>query len=449
MKHLIIGAGAAGIAAARTLLKENDTDTVVMVSEDTEVYSRCMLHRFIAGERSAESINFVNDGLLTNSRFTWISGKTVTRFDAAAKTVYSGDETLASGDTVIIATGSNSVTPPIGDLRSAKNAFGLRHLSDAESIIEWAGKSDKIAVIGAGLVGLDAAAGILALAEKAGRSYSSFHIIEMAPTALAINLDPHAAKPYQRYFEKQGAVFHLGRKVVNTKSAAAGNGSASGNGADGSGVTITGLELDTGEVIPCDMVVMAVGVRPATGFLTDSGVKVERAIVVDDHLMTSVPGVYAAGDVAGLSGIWPNAQKQGETAAKNICGWNLVYDDRFAIKNTVNFGGLVTMSIGALAPQEGDTVLIREDRRVYQKLILRGGVPVGVVLQGDISGRGFWQYLIKNRIPIDKIGLIDKSGLIDKTGLIDKIGPSGKSPWKVSYADFCGLEENGEYKWVV
>jgi NAD(P)H-nitrite reductase large subunit len=257
----------------------------------------------------------------------------------------------------------------------------------------------------------------------------------MAPTALAINLDPHAAEPYQRYFEKQGAVFHLGRKVVNTRS------TVTDGGNSGSVTCINALELDTGELIPCDMVVMAVGVRPATGFLTDSGVKVERSIVVDDHLMTNVPGVYAAGDVAGLSGIWPNAQKQGETAAKNICGWNLVYDDRFAIKNTVNFGGLVTMSIGALAPQEGDTVLIREDRHGYQKLILRdgenGSVPVGVVLQGDISGKGFWQYLIKNRIPIAKPGSNINTNLFVK------------SPWKVSYADFYGLEENGEYKWVV
>jgi NAD(P)H-nitrite reductase large subunit len=141
-----------------------------------------------------------------------------------------------------------------------------------------------------------------------------------------------------------------------------------------------------------------------------------------------VPGIYAAGDVAGLSGIWPNAQKQGEMAAYNMTGTKWAYDDRFALKNTVNFFGLLSLSLGAINPAEGDEVLVKEDRNNYRKLILRGGVPAGVILQGEIGSSGFWQYLIKNRIRIDNLG---------------------KSPWKVSYADFYGVEENGEYKWVV
>ncbi|MDR1901236.1 MAG: FAD-dependent oxidoreductase [Treponema sp.] len=407
MKHLIIGAGAAGISAARTILKEKTDDTVVIVSEDQEVYSRCMLHRFISGERDAKSLNFVNDGLLTNKRFQWIKGKTVTRLDGASKTVYAGDEEAASGDTVLIATGSNSVTPPIGELRTAKNAFGLRHLADARSIADRAKKAENIAIIGAGLVGLDAAYALQEMGKK-------LTIVEMAESALAINLDAHAAQAYQKLFEEKGAVFHLGRKVVNTRS-------------DGQG-SITALELDNGTIIPCDMAVMAVGVRPAIGFLAESGVKVERAVVVDDHLATNVPGIYAAGDAAGLSGIWPNAVKQGEIAGENMCGVAYVYDDKFAIKNTVNFFGLVSLSVGAVNPQEGDLVLIKEDRLNYRKLILRDGVPAGVILQGDIAGAGFWQHLIKNKIRIDN---------------------RGKPVWKITYADFFGVENNGEYKWVV
>ena len=217
-KHIIIGAGAAGITAARTLLTETKTDTVTMISEDLEVYSRCMLHRFISGERSAESINFVNDGLLSNSRFSWIKGKTVTRIDGVEKSVYAGDEKIAQGDTIIIAAGANSVTPPIGDLKTASNVYGLRHLSDARAIAEAAKTSRKIAVIGAGLVGLDAVAGLLELGEKTGKKFD-ITVIEMAPTVLAINLDAHAAETYQRLFEKAGVKFLLAKKVVNTKSA--------------------------------------------------------------------------------------------------------------------------------------------------------------------------------------------------------------------------------------
>jgi len=214
MKHLIIGAGAAGIAALRAILKEKPQDTVVMVSEDREVYSRCMLHKFIAGERDAAGLSFINDDVLSNPRVQWIKGKTITRLDGAAKTVYGktagtsgGEEEIASGDTVLIATGANSVTPPIGDLRAAKNAFGLRHLADAQAIAEAAKAAKNIAVIGAGLVGLDAVSGLLEQGEKLGLT-RKITVIEMAPTALAINLDAHAAEAYQRLFEKHGVVFH-------------------------------------------------------------------------------------------------------------------------------------------------------------------------------------------------------------------------------------------------
>ena len=424
MKHIIIGAGAAGISAARTILKEKPDNTVVIVSEDSEVYSRCMLHRFISGERDAESLNFINDDLLSNGNIKWIKGKTVTRLDAGTKTVYSGGEGIASGDTVLIATGSVSVTPPIGELKTAKNVFGLRHLSDARAIADRAKTAKKVAVIGAGLVGLDAVYGLL---ESGGGQEISG--IEMMPTALAVNLDAHAAEAYRRLFEKRGVKFHLSSKVVNTKS-------------DGQG-SVTAIELEGGMSIPCDMVILAVGVRPAAAFLSggpdspesgaapnSNGVELteRKAVKVDDYLATNIPGIYAAGDVAGLSGIWPNAQKQGEIAGYNMTGTRWPYTDRFALKNTVNFFDLLSLSVGAINPQEGDEVLVREDRNNYRKLILRDGAVAGVILQGEIGGSGFWQHLIKNKIRIDKLG---------------------KSPWKISYADFYGVTDNGEYRYVV
>jgi NAD(P)H-nitrite reductase large subunit len=259
-------------------------------------------------------------------------------------------------------------------------------------------------------VGLDAVYGIL---EASGGTGKEINVIEMAPSVLAINLDAHAAQAYQRLFEKKGVKFHLARKVVNTS---------------GDKENITALELDGGTVIPCDMVIMAVGVRPAVAFLEGIDLTERKAVKVDDYLATNVPGIYAAGDVAGLSGIWPNAQKQGEMAAYNMTGTKWAYEDRFALKNTVNFFGLLSLSLGAISPQEGDEVLVKEDRNNYRRLILRSGVPVGIILQGEIGGSGFWLRLIADKIRIDR---------------------PGKSPWKVSYADFYGVEANGEYKWVV
>jgi NAD(P)H-nitrite reductase large subunit len=413
-KHVIIGAGAAGIAALRVILQEAPGDTVTVVSEDREVYSRCMLHKFIAGERDAEKLNFINDDVLSGPRVEWIRGTAVSRLDGAAKKLYAGDKEVTGGDTVLIATGANSVTPPIGDLRSAENVFGLRHLSDARAIAEAARTAGRIAVIGAGLVGLDAVSGLLEQGERLGLS-RSVTVIEMAPTVLAINLDAHAAAAYQRLFEERGVVFHLGRKVVNTS---------------GGGNRIAALEMDNGQSVPCDMVILAVGVRPAAAWLEGSGVELteRKAVKVDDYLATTIPGVYAAGDAAGLSGVWPNAVKQGEIAGQNMCGAGWKYDDRFALKNTVNFFGLLSLSLGAINAGEGEDVLVKEDRRNYRKIILRDGVPRGLILQGEIGGSGFWQYLIKNEIPV---------------------GNLGKSVWNLSYGDFFGTWDNGEYRWVL
>ena len=417
MKHLIIGAGAAAISAVRTIRKEKPDDSIVIVSQDEEVYSRVMLHKFISGQRDAKGLCFINDGLLESPNIQWIKGKTITRLDGAAKTVYAGDEKVASGDTVLIASGANSVIPPIGELRTAKNAFGLRHLSDARAIVERLKEAEKIVVIGAGLVGLDAVYGIL---ESPGGASKEISVIEMAPSVLAINLDVHAGEAYQQLFEKKGVKFHLASKVVNTKS---------------SGENISAVELEGGASIPCDMAIVAVGVRPAVAFLEESGVSggnieltERKAVKVDDFLATNILGIYAAGDVAGLSGTWPNAQKQGEMAAYNMTGTKWAYEDRFALKNAVNFFSLLSLSLGAVNPLSGDEVLVKEDRNNYRKLILREGVPQGIILQGEIGNSGSWENLIKNKIRIDNLG---------------------KSPWDVTYADFYGVEANGEFKWAV
>jgi len=259
-------------------------------------------------------------------------------------------------------------------------------------------------------VGLDAVYGILEAGEE-----KKIDVIEMAPRVLAINLDEHAAGAYQKLFEQRGVQFHLSRKMVNTKS---------------SGEYISSLELDDGTIIDCDMVIVAVGVSPAS---FDNGLELteRRAVKVNEYLETSVSGIYAAGDAAGLSGIWPNAKKQGDIAAYNMTGTKWAYDDLFAFKTTINFFNLPSLSLGLISPQEGDEVLVREDRENYRRLIIREGTPVGIILQGEIGGSGFWQHLIKNSIPI--------ANICSKTG---------KSPWKISYADFFGLEDNGEYKWV-
>ncbi len=405
MEYVILGAGAAGITAAKTIRKADREGKITVISTDTQVHSRCMLHKYLSHERDAAGISFIDPDFFEKNQITWLPGKTVSRLDTQGKKVYTDQGDEMSYDRLLIATGAESFIPPVGNLREAENVFGLRHLRDAQAIDELAKDAENIVIIGSGLVGLDAAYGLMETGKKVS-------IVEMADQILPVQLDKTAAFEYQKRFEKAGAVFYLGRKAADTVM--------------GEDKIIREIILDNGEKLPCDLIIVAAGVRSAVAGMEGEGIVIDRGIKVDDYLQTGAEGVYAAGDVTGLSGIWPNAQKQGETAALNMCGSNVEYTDRYAIKNTINFFGLVSMCVGVILPQEGDVVIAREDSRNYKRVVLRDGKAVGVLLQGDISHGGIWQYLIKNQI--------DLAGI--KKDIFD-----------LNFGDFYGIKDNGEYQW--
>ena len=409
MKYVIIGIGAAGMTAARTLRELAPQDEIVMLSVDEKPHSRCMLHKYLSHERDADGLNFVPEDFFTENNIWQIPGQRVTKLDTRAKKVYYGTEGYACDyDKLLIATGAESFIPPVGDLRTAPNVFGLRHLSDAKAIDEKARTAKKVVIIGSGLVGLDAAYGLL-------EQKKEITIVEMAERILPIQLDEKGAAEYQKRFEKAGCRFCLGRKGADTVTNEKGE--------------ITHVVLDNGEKLECDMVIVAAGVRSAVAGFEDSGLVIDRGIKVNDYMQTSEQDVYAAGDVTGLSGIWPNAQKQGRIAAQNmVLGNKFMYVDRFAAKNTINFFGLVSLCVGALNPEEGDQVIARESRDQYERAIFRDHRLVGFLQQGDISHDGIYQYLIKNGI--------------DLAGREEEI-------FSLSFADFYDVKENGEYIYSV
>lgn len=409
MKYVIIGIGAAGMTAARTLRELAPQDEIVMLSVDEKPHSRCMLHKYLSHERDADGLNFVPDDFFTENNIWQIPGQRVTKLDTRAKKVYYGTEGYACDyDKLLIATGAESFIPPVGDLRTAPNVFGLRHLSDAKAIDEKARTAKKVVIIGSGLVGLDAAYGLL-------EQKKEITVVEMAERILPIQLDEKGAAEYQKRFEKAGCRFCLGRKGADTVTNEKGE--------------ITHVVLDNGEKLECDMVIVAAGVRSAVAGFEDSGLVIDRGIKVNDYMQTSEQDVYAAGDVTGLSGIWPNAQKQGRIAAQNmVLGNKFMYVDRFAAKNTINFFGLVSLCVGALNPEEGDQVIARESRDQYERAIFRNHRLVGFLQQGDISHDGIYQYLIKNGI--------------DLAGREEEV-------FSLSFADFYDVKENGEYIYSV
>lgn len=410
MKIVIIGASAAGISAAKTIKVSEPETEVVIISREDSVHSRCMLHKFLGHQRDAKGISFIADDFFETTGITWLNNTTVISLDPDYKTVTTHDNQTISYDKLLIATGAGYFIPPIPGLRESKNVYGFRDLKDAKLLDRECQTAKNAVVIGAGLVGMDAAVALL----ERGLNVT---VIEMTKDVMSLQLDHQAAVAYQQLFEEAGAEFILEDKVVSVDVNDVGRG--------------TTIHLASGKAVPADVIVIAAGVRPAFNFTQGSGIKTNQAILVGDDLKTNIDDIYAAGDVTGIAGIWPNAMKQGRIAAINMLGEKLLYEDRYALKNTVNFYGLTTLSLGNInpEPEENCEILIREDRHNYQKVVLKNGVVQGVIMQGDIGGTGFWQYLIKNKIDVS-----DKN----------------KDVFGLSFADFYDLDQQtGEYKYAV
>lgn len=405
MIHVIIGAGAAAITAAKTIRELDSEAKIIMISADDYVHSRCMLHKYISNERNEESLSFVSKNFFEENNITWINKTYVNHVDTNTQEVELHDSSRIHYDKLLVATGATSFIPPIGQFREANNVFGLRNLSDAQQIKELTKRSNHILIVGSGLVGMDAAYALL-------EQNKNVTIVEMENFILSKQLDQTASNTYQKLFEQHGCKFFLGRKAAETTMTKSGE--------------IESVILDDGTKINCDFIIVAAGVCPSISCVSDSDIETERFIKVDTFMKTSCNNVYAAGDVTGLSAIWPNAMKQGKIAAHNMCEDTMQYLDTYAMKNTMNFYGLTTLSLGDGIVEDGDEVIISENATNYKKAILRKGILKSILLQGFIDYSGIYQYIIKNKLNLNSI----------KTDI-----------FQLSFADFYGIDQKGLYSY--
>lgn len=381
MDYVIIGASAAGINAARELRLLEPEANITIVSEDTRVYSRCILHHFINGERDYEGLDFSEDNFFTIYDITWLKGRVAASINIEEKRLILDDNSSIRYEKLLIASGASSFIPPVENLREAKNVVGLRNIEDAEKIREEAKKGDKVVVLGAGLVGFDAIIGLIDL----GVSVS---VVEIADRILPLQLDKKAAEAYESKLTEHGVALFTNERAKKVILDASG--------------TVHGLELDSGISIDCSMIVVATGVRPNISFVDPEVIDVDRGIVIDEYCRTCVEDIYAAGDVTALTPIWPFAVKQGITAASNMAGVEKTLDDNFCFKNSMNFFGIPTVSIGNIDNSQGEfeeKIVLDRDR--YAKILHKKGIIHGALFQGDISYCGVYLELIKKQVPVN------------------------------------------------
>lgn len=405
MVYVIVGASASGINAAKTLRENDKNAEIILVSKDEYVYSRCILHHFLDGRREIESLDFTPNNFFEIYNIKWIKGVEVIGIDIKEKKLTLSNNENLSYDKVLLAAGSSSFLPPIENLRTANNVIGLRNLDDAIKIKEEAKKVKNVAILGAGLVGVDALAGLL--------DYDiNITLIEMGDRILPLQLDNYAANVYQERLKEEGVNFKFGVKAEKVI-------------VDDNNNPVS-IKLNTEEEVPCELIIACTGVRANVGFLNNSDIECDKfGLIINSKGETNVRDVYGAGDITGRNPIWPTAVKEGIIAANNMLGKEIYMNDFFGSKNTMNFCGVATMSLGLInKPDDSYKEETQIKGKDYKKIIHKDGIIYGAIVQGDLSYVGVLTQLIKENIDIRKV----KKPLFD-----------------VDYSDFFNEKENLEF----
>lgn len=407
MRYVVIGASAAGISGAKTL-RELDRDAeIVLISKDENVYSRCILHHYISNHRDVDALNFSGENFFEENNIKWIKGTEVTSLNDNDKALELSNGEILNYDKLMICSGASSFIPPVPGLREANNVVGLRNLDDAVLIKKEAAKVKNVVVLGAGLVGIDAVSGLI------GQGLN-VTLVEMSNKILPLQLDSYTSSVYEKKFIESGVSLKLDVRAEKLNI-------------DENNNPIS-LVLNTGEEIPCELVIVATGVRSNIAFMENSNVECDRfGLLINEKGETNIQDIYGAGDVTGRNPIWPTAVKEGIIAANNMLGNEMVMTDFFGSKNTMNFVGVPTMSIGMVEPADDTyTVEVKVEEDNYKKIIHKDGKIYGALIQGDLSYTGVLTQLIRENIDVSKVT---------------------KNLFDIDYADFFNIEKNFEFSY--
>ncbi|HEY4184121.1 MAG TPA: FAD-dependent oxidoreductase [Polyangia bacterium] len=301
---VIVGGGAAGHFAAETLRQRGFAGTIRMLGRDPSVpYDRPNLSKdFLAGTASEDWIPLRPRSFYEEQSIALETGVEVTALELAAREVTLGDGRRVGFDRLLLATGAEPVRLPVPGA-DAPHVHLLRTLADCQRLIAACAGAQRVALIGSGFIGLEAAAALRT---------RGLDVAVVSPDAAPLGrvVGAEVSALLRRLHEEHGVVFHLGESVARVDADA--------------------VVTASGKRIPADLVVVAIGVRPATALASAAGLAVDNGIVVDEQLETNVAGVFAAGDVARFpdprSGKhirvehWAVAQRMGAVAAGNMLG---------------------------------------------------------------------------------------------------------------------------------
>lgn len=371
----------AGMASGRMLEHLTDAgadfDITLINAEPRGNYNRLMLSPVLAGEKTYAEIVTHDDAWYADRGITTHFGQRVEQIDLAGRTLTGGFGELGY-DKLVIATGSDPFIIPLPG-HDLPGVIAYRDLEDTELMMSLAPGSRAV-VIGGGLLGLEAAAGMAARGVKVSVVHIMGHLMER-------QLDPEAAGLLQASLEARGIEVHC---------------EANSEAILGEGGKVSGLRLKDGQVLPCDLLVMAVGIRPAVKLAADAGLSVDRAIIVDDQMCTSDGHVLALGECVqhrgNLFGLVAPLYDQAAVAADTLMGQPATFVQK-SLSTKLKVTGCDLFSAGDFSDTDiRENVLFRDpSAAVYRRLVIENDCLVGAVMYGDTSDSAWYADLIERR----------------------------------------------------
>ncbi|MBQ7595282.1 MAG: NAD(P)/FAD-dependent oxidoreductase [Clostridia bacterium] len=393
MKYVIIGASAAGLACAEQIRKEDKSGEITVLSKENYLpYSRPTISYYLKGAVKEKDMYLRKASYYASNGIEIVMGAEVTAIDRKAKTVKAGRKTYPY-DKLCICTGSKPFIPPMKNVSGKTNVFTFLDLAAAKAVKASVNENTRAVVIGAGLIGMKAAEGLSKICK-------SVDVVELSPRILPSILDVKSAKGVKEYIEEKGHIkFHLGDTVKEAESR---------------GKRITSVVLKSGSKLQCDILVVAVGVRPETELAEKAGLEVNRGIVTDiETMQTSDKDIYAAGDctvsVDMLDGskkiiaLYPNAVYQGTAAGSHMAGGGIKLDGTYSV-NAIDFYGLRICTCGLINVEGGqysDKVIQNGDS--YKRLVFENNRLVGFVLINASENAGIYTSLVENKTDLSAL----------------------------------------------
>jgi nitrite reductase (NADH) large subunit len=384
---VVIGNGMAGMRTVEELLKlDRDMYRItVFGAEPHGNYNRILLSPVLAGEKTVDDIMLHTRAWYADNGITLHAGDAVVRIDRKRRTVHAASGLAVPYDRLLIATGSKPFIVPVPG-HSLPGVIGFRDLHDVDAMLAAARAGGRAVVIGGGLLGLEAANGLL----RQGMEVTVVHV-----TASLMNqqLDAPAAELLRASLERRGLRILLNRQTATI---------------EGEG-RVEAVRFEGGETIPADLVVMAAGVRPNIELAKGAGLHCERAIVVDDTLQTYDPRIYAVGECVqhrrATFGLVAPIWDQARVCAAHLAGSGHRRYVQQATATKLKVTGVDLYSAGDIVGGEGSEDLVLRDRRggVYKRLVVSGRHLTGAVLYGDVADGPWYFELIQDRTDISAI----------------------------------------------